>query len=101
MKIIDNAVRLCLLPLLVVAALAQQNLGVIVGRVTDPSTAVIAGAAVSLTDEETGVKRNATTDGSGNYAFGGLPFGTYDVVAEAKGFRNSPARASVFMSGRA
>lgn len=66
---------------------AQQNLGIIVGRVVDPSAAVIGGATVTLTNEETGVRRTATTAGAGNYAFGGLPFGTYDIVAEAKGFR--------------
>ena len=86
-----NIVKLALGATLVSAFLctawAQQNLGVIIGKVTDPSGAVVAGASVSLTDHETGVRRNATTGGSGNYAFGGLPFGNYDIVVQAKGFR--------------
>ena len=87
MRITFQALRVCLLSALVTSALAQQNLGVIVGRVTDPSSAVVAGAAVSLINDATGVKRNATTGGSGDFAFGGLAFGTYHVTAEAKGFR--------------
>jgi hypothetical protein len=87
MNIVNRAFRICLLPVVVITAWAQQNLGVIVGRITDPSSAVVAGALVSITNQATGVKRNATTSGSGDYAFGGLPFGTYDIVAEAKGFR--------------
>jgi hypothetical protein len=85
MKMINRVLSLVLI--LLGAAWAQQNLGVIVGKVTDPSSAVVAGATVTLTDEATGVKRNATTGASGNYAFGGLPFGNYDIVVEAKGFR--------------
>src|SRR5579871_3465860 len=86
-KIIDRAVSLLVVSMVLGAAWAQQNLGVIVGKVTDPSGAMVSGATVALTSEATGVRRNATTGASGNYAFGGLPFGSYDLVAEAKGFR--------------
>ena len=87
MKMIKCVLFLALGTIFSGTAWSQQNLGVIVGKVTDPSSAVVAGASVSLTDEATGVKRNATTGGSGNYAFGGLPFGNYNIVVEAKGFR--------------
>ena len=87
MKMIKRVLFLALGTIFLGTAWGQQNLGVIVGKVTDPSSAVVAGASVNLTDEATGVKRNATTGGSGNYAFGGLPFGNYNIVVEAEGSR--------------
>ncbi|MBI4904672.1 MAG: TonB-dependent receptor [Acidobacteria bacterium] len=80
--------RLLLLAILLTLSIsAQQDLGSITGRVVDPSNAVIAGASITVTNEATGVKSTTVTNETGNYAIRSLPFGTYEIVAEAKGFR--------------
>ena len=64
-----NVVRY-VLPLLVLACPslhAQQITGNIRGTITDPTGAVIQGAAATARQEETGLSRTATTDRNGNY----------------------------------
>ena len=57
------------------------------GTVTDSTGAVVANAAVSLTDEATQVKRTTKSDPSGLYGFPGVPIGTYDLTVAAPGFK--------------
>ena len=64
-----------------------QDRGTILGRVTDPSSAVIAGATVTVTNQDTGLKTTTSTNEAGNYVVRGLAFGRYEVECEAKGFR--------------
>ena len=66
--------------------LAQQITGSIRGTATDPSGAVVEGAAVSATQTETGLTRSTTTDHSGAYVLLELPVGHYQVQVEAKSF---------------
>lgn len=84
-------VRKFSLPLALFATLAitawAQDRGAIIGRVIDPSSAVVAGAGITVTNQETGVKISTATNDAGNYAVHSLPFGTYELTAEAKGFR--------------
>jgi hypothetical protein len=67
--------------------MAQTPLGTVTGLATDPSGAAVPSAAVTLTNQETGVKRTASTNASGAYSFPDLPPGSYRLAAEAKGFR--------------
>lgn len=67
---------------------AQSTFGSAVGTVTDPSGAVIAGASVTLTNVDTGDKRAATTNGTGNYTFVGLVPGNYRVDIEDPSFKH-------------
>lgn len=69
------------------SARAQTNFGSIVGTVTDPSGAVVSGAAVTLTNIGTGDKRTTTTDGSGNYQFLLLPPANYSIDVTSSGFK--------------
>src|ERR1700728_1145650 len=79
--LVSLALALCLpLP-------AQTTTGQILGSVTDPTGAGIAGAAVLVTDTQHGTTRTATTGASGDYAVPELQPGTYKIRAEAKGFR--------------
>jgi hypothetical protein len=55
-------------------------LGSIGGIVRDPSGAVVAGAAVVITDTQTGASRTITTDSEGHYAADFLQPGPYEVV---------------------
>ncbi|HYJ47294.1 MAG TPA: carboxypeptidase-like regulatory domain-containing protein, partial [Pyrinomonadaceae bacterium] len=67
------------------------NLGTIRGTVTDPNGAVIPGAAVQVTDQETGLKRDLTTDSDGNFEAAALKPGSYRVTVSASGFKTSLA----------
>ena len=74
----------CLLP---VKALAQgETTSAIIGEVRDASSAVVAGATVTITNHETGLKRSAKTDDAGRFSFPQLKPGTYSVTVEARGF---------------
>jgi len=66
---------------------AQQITGNIRGTVTDPSGAVIPGAAVTARQAETGLSRATITDHDGNYVILELPVGHYRLQVSAKGFQ--------------
>ena len=57
------------------------------GIVTDTSKAVIPGATVTATNDNTGVVSTLIANDSGAYTFPKLPFGTYTVKAELDGFQ--------------
>src|SRR6266403_1879261 len=64
----------------------QSTGGRILGRVSDPSGALVAGAKVTLSNEATGVTRDATTNDSGDYVFLEVTPGQYSLKFEQKGF---------------
>src|SRR6266403_316988 len=66
----------------------------LLGAVTDTSGAVVAGAKVTATEMKTGVSRTTTANDSGNYEFGNLPPGQYEVATEIQGFKKA-VRAGV------
>src|ERR1700730_11040809 len=70
-----------------VFVLAQSTTGRILGTVTDPSGAAVAGATVVVTDVQRGTSRTVTTDQSGSYAVPDLQPGTYEIRVEVKGFK--------------
>ena len=91
------------------AAFAQQTSGDLVGTVKDPSGAIIANAAVTITNEATGVKLNTVTTSAGDYRASNLLPGSYAIVVNAPGFQpytvkgvavtlNSTATANVTVS---
>jgi outer membrane receptor protein involved in Fe transport len=69
------------------AAYGQFTEGSIVGSVTDASGAVIAGAAVEITDVQTAIATNIKTDSSGFYRALHLQAGTYRVTVTSAGFK--------------
>ena len=66
---------------------AQGTGGRILGRVSDPSGAVLAEAKVTLVNEATNVSRDTTTNTSGDYDFVEVPVGSYRVEFDLKGFK--------------
>ena len=66
---------------------AQAVSGSITGLVTDTSGAVVAGARITITNQETSVPSQVSTTDTGYYSVPNLIPGTYSVVAEAKGFK--------------
>ena len=68
------------------STLAQENT-TLSGTVTDSSGAVIPGAAVTATNETTGVAATLVTNESGSYEFTRVPPGIYTLTAEVPGFK--------------
>jgi hypothetical protein len=68
---------------------AQTTAGSIVGTVTDPSGAVISGAAITVTNIGTNISVKATSDSAGSYVVTPLEVGHYSVSVEAPGFKKS------------
>jgi hypothetical protein len=66
-------------------AMAQYRAG-LQGTVTDPTGAVVPGAAVTIVDKETNQTQKGTSDGGGTYTFNRLAPAPYTVTVEAKGF---------------
>ena len=77
------------LSILSIAALGQTTSGTIVGRVTDPSGAMVSGALVHVTNELTGTTRDVTTGSEGQYTATLLPIGRYSVEVEQTGFKKA------------
>jgi hypothetical protein len=68
---------------------AQGANGRIVGRVADPSGAVVASVKVTLINEATGIRRGTQTNGSGDYSFVDVAPGTYTLEYELTGFKKN------------
>jgi hypothetical protein len=75
--------------ILSVPAFSQSTGGRILGRVADPTGAVLAGVKVVLTNEATGVGRDVQTNPSGDYNFVEVVPGSYRVEYERTGFKKS------------
>ncbi len=72
--------------------LAQSTGGRILGLVTDPTGATVAGVKVSAINEASGVSRSSVTDGSGNYSFPEVPVGEYRLEFDGAGFKKNVRR---------
>ena len=72
---------------------AQEFRGAILGRITDTSGAVVPGAAVKATNEETNVAVETKSNAEGNYT---IPYLIPGVTPSPR-----PARASAGRSSRA
>jgi hypothetical protein len=70
----------------------QGTGGRILGRVADPSGAVLAGVKVSAVNEATGVTRDTQTSDSGDYGFPDLPVGTYTLTFELPRFKKNVSK---------
>ena len=75
------AISLCVFPLV-----QAQIAGELKGRVTDASSAAVAGASVALTQQSTGTQQHTITGGDGAYSFAHLIGDRYDVSVQAGGF---------------
>jgi len=57
------------------------------GAITDPTGAAISGASVTLTNNDTKVARNTTTDSEGRYSLPNIPPGPYTLSVSATSFK--------------
>jgi Carboxypeptidase regulatory-like domain len=74
---------------LAVPLLGQSTGGRIIGRVADPTGAVLDGVKVTLTNQATGVSRETQTNGNGDYTFVEVVPGTYQAAYEHPGFKKN------------
>ncbi|HEX2710771.1 MAG TPA: carboxypeptidase-like regulatory domain-containing protein, partial [Candidatus Acidoferrales bacterium] len=70
-------------------AAGQVTTADLVGRVSDAKGLAVVGARVTVTNTETGLKREALTSDTGDFAVTLLPVGTYKVTVEKEGFAKS------------
>ena len=83
------SICLCVLFLAAAYVLAQTSTSQLSGTVRDNSGAVVPGAAVTLTNEATGVNYRQKTTQAGLFSFAALPVGPYSVNVAATGFKTS------------
>jgi hypothetical protein len=77
----------CLMCVMVSApAWAQFETGNVVGTIKDSTGAVVPGAKVTLTNTQTGVTNEKTSDANGSYEFFTVRPGAYVITAEKQGF---------------
>ncbi len=85
-----SLVRLCIvLGLSLAAAMAQTSAGAVDGVVQDATGAVVPGVQVTLRNVETGDRRTSVTSAQGQFVFPSVAPGSYEVVAEAPGFKKT------------
>src|SRR4051812_42849992 len=93
---------LFLLLLTVSVAYAQDDRGSISGTVTDSTGAVVAKAAITITNEATNVPQSATSSDAGVYTVNYLIPGLYTVTASSPGFKQfSETHVRLEVGGRA
>src|SRR3954451_21193221 len=70
-------------------ALAQRTTASLRGTVTDSSHALVPGATVTVTNQDTGLARSTVTDSDGLYTVTELPNGRYSVAVTLQGFKTA------------
>jgi Carboxypeptidase regulatory-like domain len=74
---------------LTLTASGQTTSGRLIGRISDPTGAVVANVKVTLINQATGVSRAQQTNENGDYNFVEVEPGTYTVNFEAAGFKKN------------
>ena len=95
-----RAIQLVLATGLLVAAtgiLSAQDTGSISGTVRDNTGAIIADAAVTISNGAEGIERKTSTNGDGDYLVAGLPRGNYDLTIASTGFKKFEAKGVVLL----
>src|SRR5579872_1814270 len=81
-----RALLLAVVACCLVGSMDAQVTATLWGRVTDPSGAAVSDAAVTATNQETGVSRSTITDKAGRYQLTAVPVGQYEVHVRKQGF---------------
>ncbi|HZU27265.1 MAG TPA: TonB-dependent receptor [Bryobacteraceae bacterium] len=89
----NKTFRAMRLPLALAAAVLLASMlfsqamdSIVVGTVKDTSGAILAGAVVTATNRNTGVKYTTTSNQDGDYRLNNVPVGSYNVSATSPGF---------------
>src|SRR5579872_156931 len=95
MRIRSLLVLALLFLVLAATALAQTTTARIEGIVEDQTGAVVPNAKVVVTNAQTQVKSETTSNSSGYFLIPALPNGTYNMTVEASGFRKFTLSAMI------
>ena len=74
---------------------AQILYGSVVGNVTDPTDAAVAGATVVATNKETNQSRETASNEAGGFSFSTLQPGAYEIRVTKDGFRTTTSEVAV------
>jgi len=100
----NNRLRMVFGPGFVLAAVfalhAQSITGTILGTVKDASSAVVPGASVVLTNDETGVQTVVVSDERGDFVVPNLSPGSYTVKVEMAGFKPAVVKSVRLLANR-
>src|SRR3984957_18002141 len=77
------------------SANAQQDVGFILGTVTDSSGGVVPSAKVHIVNDSTGIAQDLTTNESGYYRSQPLLPGTYSTVVSVGGFSTASTKGLI------
>ncbi len=77
------------------AALAAQSTATVTGRVLDPAGAAVPAAKVIIKNDVTRFLRSTESGADGAYALSNIPYHSYQVIAEAPGFRSAVQTVSL------
>src|SRR5262245_16651806 len=87
MKSLSNRLFLAATLVLISSEIVMAQTAQITGRITDNSGAIIQGAAVKVTNLDSGIQRDVASDADGFYTVPLLPPGNYRITAELTGFK--------------
>jgi hypothetical protein len=65
---------------------AQTPIGTLEGQITDPASALVSNAEVSIHNTQTGLTRTVRSSAQGDFHFSDLPIGIYQLEVKAAGF---------------
>ena len=80
--------------------LRAQSTGTIRGTVTDPTTANVPDATVTVTNTATGISRTVQSNSSGEFVFPNLPIGPYTLEITKSGFQTQKRSATELLTGQ-
>jgi hypothetical protein len=83
-----------------VPAIAQGGRAEINGTVIDAGNAVVPGATITVTEENTGLQRTTISSADGRYVVPTLLPGRYTIKAELQGFRTATQTGLVLLVGQ-
>src|SRR5512136_505982 len=85
-RLLTLALSLVSLAFITLPLAAQIRIaGAVSGTITDPTGAVVPNATVTLKDEGTGIEKQTTANGQGEFLFPDLNFGMYEVSVSVQG----------------
>jgi hypothetical protein len=97
---IHGVVVCSLLLVATISVSAQLPTGTILGVIKDATGGAIGGAAVTVTNTDTGLNRSGTTDADGSYRFPALPVGNYQVQVVKDGFQTAARKGITLEVGQ-